>query len=86
MNKFSVLSLASLVIFIVLYYVMMSGVSFGIFGKAFIFTMFLLPILGFLSGLKAKNGLMKWILIILNFVVFCMVVYISLLAYGIPER
>lgn len=86
MNKYSVISLASLLIFIILYNIMMTGVSFGVFGKPFIVTMFLLPILGFLSGLKAKKGWIIWILIILNFIVFCMVVYISLLAYGIPER
>ena len=86
MNKYSVMSFVSLVIFVILYRILMSGVSFGAFGKAFVVIMFLLPLLGILSGSKAKKGWMKWILLMLHSFLFCMVVYISLLAYGIPER
>ncbi|PFM64632.1 hypothetical protein COJ48_09870 [Bacillus cereus] len=85
MNKYSVFSLATLVIFIVLFYTMLSGVSLGTLGKTFIISMFLCPLLGTLLGLKAKKGLIKWLLIILNIIAICIIGYISLLAYGIAE-
>lgn len=86
MNKYSVFSLATLVIFIVLFYTMWSGVSLGILGKPFIISMFLFPLLGAFLGLKAKKGLMKWLLIILNIIALCIIGYILLLAYGIAEH
>ncbi|MED1569486.1 hypothetical protein [Bacillus paramycoides] len=55
MNKYSVFSLATLVIFIVLFYTMLSGVSLGTLGKPFIISMFLFPLLGTFLGLKAKK-------------------------------
>ncbi|MGN4427218.1 hypothetical protein ACTFQN_26555 [Bacillus cereus group sp. MYBK30-1] len=85
MNKYSVFSLATLVIFIVLFYTMLSGVALGTFGRPFIISMFLFPLLGFSLGLKAKKGLVKWLLIILNIIAICIIGYISLLAYGIAE-
>ncbi|MGN4426296.1 hypothetical protein ACTFQN_21250 [Bacillus cereus group sp. MYBK30-1] len=85
MNKYSVFSLATLVIFIVFFYTMLSGVSLGTLGKPFIISMFLSPLLGTLLGLKAKKGLIKWLLIILNIIAICIIGYISLLAYGIAE-
>ncbi|KMN42285.1 hypothetical protein [Bacillus sp. LK2] len=85
MNKYSVFSLATLVIFSVLFYTMFSGVLLRL-GKPLIFSMFLFPLLGIFSGLKAKKGLMKWLLIILNFIAICIIGYILLLAYGIAEN
>ncbi|MGG0289446.1 hypothetical protein ABEY30_13615 [Bacillus pacificus] len=94
MNKYSVFSLATLVIFIVLFYTMFSGVLLRLgkpfsglpLGKPFILSMFLFPLLGVFSGLKAPKGLMKWLLIILNFIAICIIGYILLLAYGIGEN
>ncbi|EJL42232.1 hypothetical protein BAG01nite_29460 [Brevibacillus agri] len=86
MNKYSIFSLATLVIFIGLFYTMLSGVSLGTFGKPFIISMFLFPLLGVFSGLKAKKGIMKWLLIILNIIAICTIGYISLLANGIAEN
>ncbi|EOP49219.1 hypothetical protein IKQ_05257 [Bacillus cereus VDM053] len=85
MNKYSVFSLTTLVIFIVLFYALWSGVSLGTLGKPFIISMFLLPLLGSFLGLKAKKGLIKWLLIILNIIAICIIGYILLLAYGIAE-
>ncbi|MGR3779557.1 hypothetical protein ACT1UG_28965 [Bacillus paramycoides] len=86
MNKYSVFSLATLVIFIVMFYTMWSGVSLGALGKPFIISMFLFPLLGSFLGLKAKKGLIKWLLIILNIIAIYIIGYILLLAYGIAEN
>ncbi len=90
MNKYSIFSLTTLVIFIVMYFTMyftvLNGASLGALGRPFIFLMPLFPLLGILLGFKAKKGLLKWLLIILNIIAICIYVYIALLAYGIPER
>ncbi|MGG2095958.1 hypothetical protein AB1283_25795 [Bacillus sp. S13(2024)] len=86
MNKYSVFSLATLVIFIILFYTMLSGVSLGTLGKPFIIAMFLFPLLGTFLGLKAKKGSMKWLLIILNIIAIFIIGYLSLLAFGMGER
>ena len=85
MNKYSVLSLTTLVIFVVMFYTLWSGVSLGALGKPYILSMFLFPLLGAFSGFKAKKGLLKWLLILLNIIAFCIIGYIILLAYGIAE-
>lgn len=85
MNKYSVVSLATLVIFVVMFSTMLSGVSLGALGKPFILSMFLFPLLGTFLGFKAKKGLLKWLLIILNIIAICIIGYILLLAYGIAE-
>ena len=85
MNKYSVFSLTTLVIFVVMFFTMFSGVSIGALGRIYIFSMFLFPLLGAVLGFKAKKGLLKWLLIILNIIAICIIGYISLLAYGIAE-
>lgn len=85
MNKYNVFSFATLVIFIVLFYTIWSGVSLGTLGKPLIISMFLFPLLGTLLGLKAEKGLIKWLLIILNIIAICIIGYILLLAYSIAE-
>ncbi|MFT9820009.1 hypothetical protein [Lysinibacillus sp. NPDC056185] len=59
--------------------------SLGALGKPYILSMFLFPLLGAFLGLKAKKGLLKWLLIILNISAICIIGYILLLAYGIAE-
>ncbi|RHW43356.1 hypothetical protein D1B31_01430 [Neobacillus notoginsengisoli] len=86
MNKFSVFSLASLVIFILLFFTMLSGVSFGKLGRLLIFSMFLFPLLGAFFGLKAQKGVLKWLLIILNVIAVCVIGYLLLLGLSIGER
>ncbi|MGG5791481.1 hypothetical protein [Bacillus cereus] len=86
MNKYTVFSFATLVIFIVLFYTIWSGVSLGTLGKILIISMFLFLLLGTFLGLKAKKDLIKWILIILNIIAVCIIGYILLLAYSIAER
>lgn len=86
MNKYSVFSLATLIIFIGLFYTLWSGVSLGPLGKPFIISMFLFPLLGAVLGMKAKKGLMKWLLIILNISAICTIGYFILLAFGIGEN
>lgn len=86
MNKYSVFSLTTLVIFIVMSFTVLNGVSLGELGRPFILSMPLFPLLGTFLGFKAKKGLLKWLLIIFNLIAICIFVYISLLAYGIPER
>lgn len=85
MNKYSVFSLTTLLIFIVMFYIMFSGVSLGALGKPYIVSMFIFPLLGIIFGFKAKKGLLKWLLIILNVIAICTIGYITLLAYGIAE-
>ncbi|MGN7477267.1 hypothetical protein ACTHOQ_05375 [Solibacillus silvestris] len=85
MNKYSVFSLSTLVIFIVMFFTMWSGVSLGALGRPYFISMFLFPLLGTVLGFKAKKGLLKWLLIILNIIAICTIGYISLLAYGIAE-
>lgn len=85
MNKYSVFSLTTLVIFVVMFFTMLSGVSLGALGKPYIFAMFLFPLLGTVLGFKAKKGFLKWLLIILNIIAICVIGYISLLAYSIAE-
>ncbi|HDR3652440.1 MULTISPECIES: hypothetical protein [Bacillus] len=86
MNKYSVFSLTTLIIFIVLFYTLWSGVSLGSLGKPFIIAMVLFPLLGAFLGLKAKKGSMKWLLILLNIIAIYMIVCILLLAFGMGER
>ncbi|MGR0331832.1 hypothetical protein ACUU9X_28225 [Bacillus cereus] len=86
MNKYSVFSLATLVIFIVLFYMLWSGVSLGSLGKPFIIAMVLSPLLGTFLGLKAKKSSMKWLLILLNIIALYIIVCILLLAFGMGER
>ncbi|MCU7667435.1 hypothetical protein [Bacillus thuringiensis] len=86
MNKYSVFSFTTLVIFVLLFYTMSSGVSLGKFGKPFIIAMFLFPLLGAILGLKAKKGLLKWLLILLNITALCIIGYLLLLAFGIGEK
>ncbi|PEE35815.1 hypothetical protein CN271_01515 [Bacillus cereus] len=86
MNKYSVFSLATLAIFIILFYTMLSRVSLGTLGKPFIIAMFLFPLLGTFLGLKAKKGSMKWLLIILNIIAIFIIGYLSLLAFGMRKR
>ncbi len=64
---------------------MLSGVSLGALGKLFILSMFLFPLVGIFSGFKAKKGLLKWLLIILNSIAICIMGYLFFLAYGISE-
>lgn len=85
MNKYSVFSLTTLVIFVVMFFTMLSGVSLGALGRPYILSMFLFPLLGATLGFKAKKGLSKWLLIILNIIAICIIGYIVLLAYGIAE-
>lgn len=85
MNKYSVFSLATLVIFIVMFFTMLSGVSLGALGKPYILSLFLIPLFGTFLGFKAKKGLLKWVLITLNIIAICIIGYIVLLAYGIAE-
>lgn len=86
MNKYSVFSLATFVIFIVMFYMLWGGVSLGRFGRPFLIAMFLFPLVGAFLGLKAKKGVMKWLLILLNIMAICTISYILLLAFGIGER
>ncbi|GAB6485826.1 hypothetical protein bcgnr5369_56950 [Bacillus cereus] len=86
MNKYSVFSLVTLIIFILLFYTMTIGVSLGKLGKPIIIAMFLFPLLGTILGLKAKKGLLKWLLIILNIMAICIIGYLLLLAFGIGEE
>jgi CHASE2 domain-containing sensor protein len=68
-----------------MFFTMLSGVSLGALGKPYIFAMFLFPLLGIILGFKAKKGLLKWLLIILNIITICIIGYLLLLAYGISE-
>ncbi|MGE7689949.1 hypothetical protein ACQKMI_12170 [Lysinibacillus sp. NPDC097214] len=68
-----------------MFFTMWSGVSLGALGKPYILSMFLFPLLGAFLGFKAKKGLLKWLLIILNIIAICIIGYIVLLAYGIAE-
>lgn len=86
MNKYSVFSLVTLIIFIVLFYAMTIGLPLGKLGKPIIIAMFLFPLLGAILGLKAKKGLLKWLLIILNITAICLIGFLLLLAFGIGER
>ncbi|MED2737620.1 hypothetical protein [Bacillus toyonensis] len=86
MNKYSYFSLTTVVIFIILFSALWRGVSFGLLGKPFIISMFLFPLFGAILGLKAKKGLIKWLLIILNICAFFTIGYIILLAFGIAEN
>lgn len=85
MNKYSVFSLTTLVFFVVMYLIMLSGVSLGVLGTPFILSMFLFPLLGAFLGIKAKKGLLKWLLILFNIAAICLMAYFLLLAYGISE-
>ncbi|MFJ5714581.1 hypothetical protein [Neobacillus sp. NPDC093127] len=85
MNKYSVFSIGSLVIFIILFYAMLNRVSLGFSGKLYIISMFLFPLISVIFGLKGQKGFMKWPLIILNIIAICTIGYIMLLAYSIAE-
>lgn len=85
MNKYSVFSLSTLVIFIIMFFTMLSGVSFGAIGKPYIVAMFLFPLIGIVLGFKANKGLIQWLLISLNILAIFVILYISLIAYGIAE-
>ncbi|MEG0473283.1 MAG: hypothetical protein RR588_13200, partial [Solibacillus sp.] len=55
MNKYSVFSLATLIIFVVMFFTMLSGVSLGTFGKAYILSLFLFPLLGTFFRIQSKK-------------------------------
>ncbi|CEG28768.1 hypothetical protein BN1002_03691 [Bacillus sp. B-jedd] len=86
MNKYSWFSFASLVIFICMFSIMLTRVSLGKFGSAWIFAMFLFPAIGAVCGVKAQNRVLKWLLIILNIIALCIIGYILLLAFSIGEK
>lgn len=69
-----------------MFFTMFSGVALGEFGRLYIISMFLFPLLGTVLGFNAKKGLLKWLLIILNIIAICIIGYILLLAYGIAEN
>lgn len=82
MNKYSVFLLATVVIFVALFFTMLNGISLG---KPYFLSMFVFSLLGIILGFKAKKGFLKWLLIILNIIAICVIGYITLLAYSIAE-
>lgn len=85
MNKFSVFSLASLLIFISLFVLMFSGVPLGGTGRIVLISLYLFPLLGIIFGSKGRKGFMKWLLIIANIIAFCAIGYLGILAISISE-
>lgn len=85
MNKYSVISLITLVIFVLMFVPILLGTTFGASGTIYIIAMILIPLLGAASGIKGKKGILRWLLIILNIAAICLMAYLLLLAYGISE-
>lgn len=84
MKKFNVISFVFLCAFLLLFRFMASGASFGSFGKVAIILMFIFPILGVVTAIKGE-GLMKWVLVTLNGVVFCIIAYAVILGLGMGK-
>lgn len=80
MRKYNVISTISLGIYIILFFLMMKGVSFGSLGKAVIISMFIFPLMGAIIGVKGKKGIGKWLLIILNVIALIIIGYLLLLS------
>ena len=57
MRKYNVISTICLGIYIILFFLMMKGVSFGSLGKAVIISMFIFPLMGAIIGMKNKKGI-----------------------------
>jgi hypothetical protein len=85
LNKYSVFSLITLVIFVFMFNGILFGTTFGASGKIYIIAMFLIPLIGVFLGVKAKKGILKWLLILFNIAAICIMAYLLLLAYGISE-
>ncbi|MFC7061709.1 hypothetical protein [Halobacillus seohaensis] len=81
-KKFNIYSLVSLVIFVALFTLMVSGFGYWGFGRVATIFMLLFPLIGVVLAFKGKN-LSKWLLILFNLLAFLMMAYILLLALGI---
>lgn len=85
MNRYSVFSFVFLGIFLILFSLMVNGVSFNSFGRFIIILMIASPLLGLLSGLKGQRNFAKWTLITLNFIALCTISFLLLLGLGMGE-
>lgn len=80
MTKYNVISTICLGIYIILFSLIMNGVSFGSLGRAVIISMVIFPLVGAIIGIKGKKGVGKWLLIILNVIALITVGYLLLLS------
>ncbi|MBT2644333.1 hypothetical protein J7I80_18985 [Bacillus sp. ISL-41] len=80
MKNYNVFSTICLGAFIILFSLIINGVSFGSLGKIAIISMFLFPLLGAVFGMKGKKGIGKWLLIILNILALITIGYLLLLS------
>lgn len=74
MKKFNVISFVFLSVFLLLFHLMSSGAISGMVATVAIILMLILPIIGVVMAIKGE-GLMKWVLVTLNGVVFCIIAY-----------
>jgi hypothetical protein len=84
MNKNTIWSFVHIVIFLILFLLMTSGISLGSFGRVMIIWMVLSPIFGFVHALKSKNWI-KWLLMGLNIIAFIIILSLLLLGFGMGE-
>ncbi|MFD2681772.1 hypothetical protein [Bacillus seohaeanensis] len=84
MNKNTIWSFVHIVIFLILFLLMTSGISLGSFGRVMIIWMVLSPIFGFVHALKGGNWI-KWVLMSLNIIAFIIILSLLLLGFGMGE-
>lgn len=78
--KFNVLSGVCFGLFVMFFYAIMNGMSFGAFGRAVIIVMVILPLIGLILAFKGQKGGSKWLLLLANSIAFLTVGYLLLLS------
>ena len=84
-KKYNVISSICLGIYILLFFLMFNGVSFGASGRIALISMCSFSLLGAFFGLKGKTGFGKWLLTILNVLAFITIAYLAVLGLSIGE-
>ncbi len=85
MNKDSALSIASLLIYIVLLYTLVTGASYGVLNILVIAAMLLFAALGIFFGRRAPVGFARWTLLILNIIAIVVPIRRVAFGFGISE-
>lgn len=84
MRKYNIISFVFLCGFLLLFRLMINGVSFGSFGKVAMIAMIVFPLIGVGTAFKG-DGWSKWVLVALNGVVFGIIAYALILGHGMSE-
>lgn len=86
MSKHVVGSICCFLAFLLLFIMMINGVSFGSSGKLAIFAMMGFPLMGVVLSFWNKRKITKWLFLLLHTSLFCIMVYLLALGFGMGEK